>query len=293
MNESFPGINNISLESMEQERMINSLSARFETQKKLYQPNPEDFFEQKGFDKEKIQEEIEKAKQLKEKWEEQSTDFEKEQKKLAGVLEGIIVDQFCGDWLANKAEAFFTAEPDDYLRKVDCVVEFKPTQEERPEYLGLGIDVTFSSDEQNIKNKLEHIWSKDIKKESRTELMYVETDHHKGSLLVSRVVLAAQKETVFELARLYKNKDTEGLNNHPYLASLLFQIKTQLESYILYSRSKNVSPSYIRSLEKTLGTFYAIVDEKEDFLTTYAQEHLQKDTSYAQIKSFCDEKLAK
>ncbi len=289
--ESFPGINNISLESMEQERMINSLSARFETQKKLYQPNPEDFFEQKGFIKEDVEKEIALAKKLKEKWESQSTNFEKEQKKLADVLEGIIVDQFCGDWMANKAEAFFTAEPDDYLRKVDCVVEFKPTQEDKPEYLGLGIDVTFSSDDEVIKKKLEDIWVKDIKKESRTELMYVDTDHYKGSLLVSRVVLAANKEIVYELAKLYKNKDTETLNNHPYLANVLSQMKYQLESYYHYAQNKKLSASFLRSTVKTLTAFYAVYEEKEDFLATHEKETME-DPLFNQIKSFCDAKLA-
>jgi hypothetical protein len=193
--------------------------------------------------------------------------------------------------MANKAEAFPTADADDFLRKVDCVIEFAPDENnENPEYLGLGIDVTFSTDYATLKNKLDSIWSNDIEQSKQSTVKYVDTEHFKGSMNVFRTILATNKETVIELAKLHKNKKREELDNHPYLANALSQIKAQLETYYLYARASGQGAGYLKSLANTLGTFYHVYEAKEEFIKQHQQEVEQSET-YKLIKSHCDSKL--
>lgn len=277
--------------SIEQEYIIDAAHKTLEHQKQYYQPNPESFLEEEGYNKAEIEREIAITKSLKEQWGSENSDFEKKNKKISDVFEGIVVDQFCGEWMANKAEAFFTAEADDYLRKVDCVIEFAPDEEsEKPEYLGLGIDVTFSSDYSTVRNKLDDIWTNDIQRGRQVPIKYVETDHHKGSMDVCRTVLLADKETVYKLARLYTTKNKEELNNHEYLANALFQIKYQLESYLRYAQQNGLKGSYLQSIAKTLGTFYKVYDEKQEFLDSHVNDVLATDT-FKTVQSYCDNKL--
>lgn len=290
MFEGFGKIDRISSDSMEQDHIINSLHKKFEDQKKHYQPKAEDFLDEKGCNKEEIQREIIQAKHLKEKWEKQNGEFEQKNKKISDVFEGVIVDQFCGEWMANQAEAFFTAEPDDFLRKVDCVIEFKPEEGETDrEYLGLGIDVTFSADYSTIDNKLTEVW-RDVERNKKIPVKYVDTEHYKGSLEVCRIVIAADKETVLELARLYKQKDKTTIDSHPFLANILLQMKTQLESYYNYAKQNSAGGEYLRHVTKTLSTFYRVYSEKEDFIKEHVDEVLSSSV-FKTVQSYCDSKL--
>lgn len=284
-------LENMSQETMSRDHVIDSLHQKFEKQRTLYQPNPEDFIGEPGFSTEDIKEEITLAKSLKEKWSNSNSDYEQKNKKISDVFEGVIVDQFCGEWMAGKAEAFYTADPDDLIRKVDCVIEFKPDAEtDSTEYLGLGIDVTFSTDYSVLQGKLDDIWNKDVKKGKEVHVKYVDTENFKGSLDVCRVVLAANKETVHDLARLYKQKDKTEIDNHPFLANIISQIKYQLESYLRYAQGKRLKAAYLSHVTKTLSTFYKIYSEKEDFIQTHASEVENSDV-FRTIQGYCDDKL--
>ncbi len=291
--EGFGNIDRMDVKTMEQDRLIDTLHKKFEDQKKIYQPNPKDFIGVEGFDEQTIEEEIKLTQSLKEKWDQQNNQYEQKQKRLSDVFEGIIVDQFCGEWMANKAQAFYTAEPDDYIRKVDCVVEFQPNENnETKEYLGLGIDVTFSSDYSTVQTKLDTIWNKEVMKGKEVAVKYIDTEDFKGSLDVCRVVIAADKETVYELARLYKNKDREAIDNHPFLANIISQIKCQLESYYRYAQKKALAADYLRHVTKTLSTFYGIYSEKEAFIAEHEAEVAQSSV-YKTIEEYCRERLEK
>ncbi len=276
---------------MQEDYLINSQEKFFEDQKKRYQPNAEDFLKQPGFDPEEIKREVELTEKLKFQWEENNNDFEKKNKQISNIFEGIIIDQFCGEWMANKAEAFPTADPDDFLRKVDCVIEFLPDEDaENPEYLGLGIDVTFSNDYVTLKNKLDSIWNNDIEKAKQSLVKYVDTENYKGSMNVFRTILCTTKETVLELAKLHKNKEREKINEHPYLADALSQIKTQLETYYLYAQSNGLGAGYLKALAKTLGTFYHVYEEKEGFIEDHASD-VENSETYKMVRSYCESKL--
>ena len=281
----------MSSDEIEKDRIIDLLCEKFEHQKTIYQPNPESFFNEPGFNIEEIKKEIELTSGLKKKWDNQNNDFEKKNKKLSDVFEGIIVDQLCGDWMAGKAQAFFTAEADDYIRKVDCVIEFNSdNEEETKEYLGLGIDVTFSSDYQTIQSKLDAVWNSDVKKGKEVEIKYVETEDFKGSLSVCRVILVADKSTVYEPARLYRQKDKTEINEHPFLANILSQIKIQLESYYIYAKEKNLGSDYLRHVTKTLSVFYGVYSEKENFIKDHYNDVANSDV-FKEVEQYCKDKL--
>lgn len=291
MFEGFGGVDKMNTKTMEQDHVIDTLHEKFEKQKKLYQPKAEDFLDEPGFDRQEVQREIDQAKNLKEKWAGNNNNFESKNKKISDVFEGVIVDQFCGSWMANQAEAFFTAEPDDFLRKVDCVIEFHPAEGKTDrDYLGLGIDVTFSSDYMTVENKLNEVW-KDVERNKKVAVKYVDTENYKGSLEVCRIVLAADKDTALELARLYKHKNKDEIDSNPFLANILSQMKYQLESYYSYAQQSGAKGEYLRHVTKTLATFYRVYEEKESFIKEHEQEVLESGV-FKTIQKYCDEKLS-
>jgi hypothetical protein len=76
--EKFGGsINNMSMESMQEDYLIDAQEKFFEEQKKRYQPNAENFLAESGFDPEEIKKEIALSEKLKTQWEESGSDFEK------------------------------------------------------------------------------------------------------------------------------------------------------------------------------------------------------------------------
>lgn len=291
MMEGFKNNEQHSSNSLENEMVIDVVHKRIEHQKSIYQPDPTTFLNEEGYDNKDIEREISITESLNKQWKENNSDFEQKNKKVSDVFEGIVVDQLCGAWLAHKGEAFFTAEPDDYLRKVDCVIEFYPDDEsEKAEYLGLGIDVTFSSDYETVKNKLDYIWSKDVERGQQVSIKYVDTDNYKGKMDVCRTVLVVDKETVYQLARLYAGKKHEELDNHKYLANALAQIKYQLESYYYHAKLSGKGARYMSALTKTLSTFYKVYEEKEEFIKEHENELVHTEI-FKTIQTYCDKKV--
>lgn len=280
-----------SSKSIENEWLIDSLHSKIEKQKGFYQPNPEDFLDDPRYSAEEIQKELATVKRLQEKWGTNNSQYELRDKKISDIFEGIVIDQFCGDWLAGKGQAFYTAEADDYLRKVDCVIEFTPEGElDGLKYLGLGIDVTFSSDMSVLQKKLDDIWDNDIIKNKQVPLKYIDTDNYKGAMDVCRTVLVADKETVYSLAQAYNKKDMDALNNHEFLANALLQIKCQLESYYHYAQQHQARAKYLSAITETLSTFYEIYSEKEEFLIANADKVVASEV-FKTVKRYCDARL--
>jgi hypothetical protein len=281
----------ISLESMHQEEMLKNLHDTFERRKKIHQPKIDEFEGLPGYSIETLQKEKDKVEQLKTKWSEGSSSYLEKNKQISDVFEGIMVEQLSGAWLGGKGEASYSSEADDFLRHVDCIVEFHPEEGKLDRnYLGLGVDVTFSEDYSNVLSKMDTIWDADVKKGHRTEVQYVETSNFKGKLPMHRVVLAGDKKTVLELARLYKDKKMNALNSHPYLASMIAQIKIQLESYYTYTQKRNLSGEALRDITETLRNFYNVYTIHEDFYNKN-QEYLKTDKQFELVREYCENKL--
>lgn len=282
---------NENLLSFGRESTVSHLSDVFEKQKKVQQPKEADFLNQEQYDKEVVEKEIAYVEKLKQQWQENNTEQQQKEKKISDVFEGIVINQCNREWLGGLAEAYYTAEADDYMRHTDCIIEFRPEEGKKDkDYLGLGIDVTFSNDYKNLYHKLDSSWE-EVKRAKKTHLQYIETEEYKGKLDIHRVVLVCDKETVYDLADLYRKKEFDKLNTHPFLAVMIGQIKYQLESYYEYARTKRLPGKFMESLVKTLSLFYKIYDKHEAFYRLH-DKNIQENESFKTIEDFCRDKIS-
>ncbi len=281
----------MSFGDMQKETLIKNLHETFTKRKAIYQPNIDTFTTLDGYTQIQIENEKETVEKLEKKWSEHTSDYIEENKMLADIFEGIMVEQLSGSWLGGKGQAYYSSKADDYLRHVDCIVEFNPEEKKSDHhYLGLGIDVTFSEDYSNVLSKMDTIWNNDIQRGAQTEVQYVETENYTGKLPMHRVVLLGDKKTVLELAQLYKDKKMNALNTHPFLVSMIGQIKIQLESYYAFTRDRKLKGEALEKTTDTLRTFYKVYSIHQAFYEK-KEEVLQADPQFNLIREYCENKL--
>lgn len=275
---------------LENTGVMKSLKERFDKQKEIYAPNPEDFSD--VISPAIIEDDLISVQQKKERAEHWAEDREK---MAADIFEGIVVDQFSGSWLGNKAEGYYTSEADDVLRGVDVVAEIKPDDEEgEHNYLGFALDVTFSENPETLNKKLNNVWDYYVKPGKLADVRYFESDNfEKGSLQLPKVIVSANRNTVRELIRLYNHKDRqadrEALEQHQFQYSLLSQIKIQLESYYQSAKLRG-QEEYQEAIGEALRSFYEIYDIKEEEIETHADD-VQNDEQFKFIAQYCANKL--
>lgn len=272
---------------LQNQGILKTLKEGFEHKKKIYSPDPTTFSD--TIPQLVIEDDLERVEKKKESFDQES-ERGKYEKMIADIFEGIVVDQFSGAWLGNKAEGYYTAEPDDLLRGVDVIAEIKTENlDEENNYLGFALDVTFSEKQEIVQKKLEGIWDYDISKSKLSEVRYFENDDFKGALSLPRLVVSANRDTVRDLVRLYHSKDRQGLENHVFQYNLLSQIKVQIEAYYQYAQIRGTD-RYKEVILESLQSFYEIYDVKASELMQYA-ENVESDSQFRLISDFCTRKI--
>lgn len=273
---------------LENRNVIEVLKNKAEANKRRYQPKAEDFIGLEGYDENSIRAEIEKVKEFKKRWIDEETPELRHQKNLSEVIEHVVVDQFSGEWLANKAVGHYTAEEDDVLRGVDVVAELSGENENS--YLGFALDVTIAKDLSVLDSKLNRIWEQDIKGNRQAEVKYLEkADESKGSVKLFRIIVGINKDFVRDLVSLQRFNKKEELAKHPFHINLIAQIKYQLESYYRYAEIVG-NNKLQEQVAESLKVFYEIYDAKEELIKE-KQADIEKEADFSLIKSFCDQEL--
>jgi hypothetical protein len=276
---------------LQNEHVIEDLKNKAEAKKRRYQSKAEDFIGLPGYKESEIQEELESIKNYKKNWLDEETPELRHQKNIAEVVEHVVVDQFSGEWLANKATGHYTAEADDVLRGVDVVAELNSEDEgSERKYLGFALDVTMAKDTSVIDQKLSRIWEKDIKPNKPAKVKYLETDHYKGSVELFRVIVGVNKDFARELINLQRFGKKEALASHPFQAHLIVQIKFQLESYYKYAEITG-NQRFKDQVTESLRVFYEIYDAKESLIEE-KQKEIEAEPDFIRIKNFCEQQLA-
>ncbi len=273
---------------LENYTVLNHLHEKMLHRKEIRQPNPEKFIGQPGYTESSIRSEMEEVKRLKEKWERENTPEMKKQKKISDILEGVIVDQFSGPWLSEKAVGYYTAEADDILRGVDVIAELN--DEEDSHYLGFAIDVTMAKDPSVLDQKLAKNW-KDIETRKFPEVRYFEDDdENKKTLNPVRVLIAVNPDFARELIRLeYLNKK-DRLGDHKFQAHLIMQIKEQLEAYYRYAQA-NEDEELMEKLSESLQAFYNIIFKEKEGMLNERLEEVEQEKDFMRIREYCQNKL--
>jgi|GEM_PF-2674816 len=186
-----------------------------------------------------------------------------------GAITEFIVAKHISTWFANLIKAHPTAEFDDYKNNIDLVLEYIDSPE-NSKYIGLGLDVTFSTNKEIINKKLDRIWNYDLREGKPASVKYFESSDKKvhGSIEVPRVVVALDPRMVKELMRLEDKNKIEELDNHPVQIVILYQLQQQFGAFHKRAISrddaghKKVANMYRAAVEQ----FNKVIEKKQEYI---------------------------
>ena len=199
--------------------------------------NPEDFRDIYG---ENVNSDLAYVQKMENKFEEDRQKMSENEQhflKVAKVFEAIVFQHAeLSNWFGETAMTMEASRYDDIKNGVDTIVEFE--EENTAHHLALAIDVTSSS---SIFEKFDRI-KKEIDNNKLAEIKYFVSEHlnirgHKSN--VPRVVIGADRKTIYNVVNAWIEEDMEALAQHPIQIKILSEIKLQLEGFKEYCEKWN------------------------------------------------------
>jgi hypothetical protein len=212
------------------------------------------------YSKEQIDADIALTKRLKAGWEAKQTTQERNSKKVAEVLEAIILTEGeLSEWF-GKANTMKTSEYDDFKNKVDLVVEWF-SSEDGSRLLALGVDVTFGTTK--LEDKFLEMKS-EIDRETLGSIQYFRDE--RGDFMgrrnnVPRVVIGVSPDVIETLAEYWNAKDKSAMRNHPIQHVILKEIQVQLQAMRDYALQTN-KPHIAAAYQPAIRTISNLITEK-------------------------------
>lgn len=163
--------------------------------------------------------------------------FEKTPAKIYGdILEAVVCEHGeLSEWFGPKSQVIKTARFDDYINKIDMVVETE-TEDRQFSHMALGIDVTFGS--RDLHKKFDAIKAR-IDDGTLGEIRYFHSDRQNftGRLgKIPQVVVGVEIERVKELGLLWMNRRNKELREHSVQVTILEEAALQLETFTKYAK---------------------------------------------------------
>jgi hypothetical protein len=163
-------------------------------------------------------------------------------KRQADVFEVMFAHQVeLNDWLGPDTMIRRASEYDDLFNGIDSIAEFSK-DEGATIFLALGIDVT--SSEEGVEKKLTRI-KRSIDEGRLDEIRYFQSFFSDGSLRfegslfnVPKGIVAIDRGTIAELAKLWVKKENKTLAHHPIQYVILEQLELQMETFLAYAKRK-------------------------------------------------------
>lgn len=185
----------------------------------------------------------------------------KNTKKIADVLEAIVLTQSeMSNWL-GEAKTLRSSRYDDYVNKVDMLAEwFSPGEGSR--VLGLGVDVTFGFSA--VQKKLREIKA-EVDSGKLGSIRYFKDE--RGDIMgtrnnVPRTVIGVSQPVVQELSRLWIEGEKRQLGEHPVQRIFVNQITSQLRTMQRYAES-NGKDDVAHAYRTALATVAPLEVEKQ------------------------------
>ncbi|MEK7596191.1 MAG: hypothetical protein AAB564_01420 [Patescibacteria group bacterium] len=177
---------------------------------------------------------------------------------LALIFEALVLDQTeRSDWLGENAMTVRSSKFDDYVNGVDMIVEFP---EEVSRHLALAMDVTTS----NILAKKFSRIREEINDSRLPRVKYYDSkDFHGGLPKVPRVIIGADRQSVWQAGELWLENKNKELAVCPMQKIILDEIIIQLKTFSEYAAGrgkKEIADSYGASLK----IMERIINEKKE-----------------------------
>ena len=195
--------------------------------------------------------------------------FEQSPSKIhADILEAIVCEQGeLSNWFGPESQVIKTSRFDDYIHKIDMIVETKQDGQgvSRFSHLALGIDVTFGS--KDLHRKFDAIRA-NIDSGVLGEVRYFHSDrqHFTGCLRkVPQIVVGIAIERVKELGLLWMNRKSKELSEHGAQVTILEEAALQLNAFAEYAKKSGgkEAANVVPILEKELQKIQELLTEKK------------------------------
>lgn len=198
--------------------------------------------------------------------------------KRGKLFEAIVNNQIeSSNWLGENASVIIPSKYDDYINKIDTILEFDT--EGSISHMALAIDVTKSRDD--IQKKLAQITSS-IKKGQLSTVRYFRSQTERAEKSrIPRVVIGADQKTMNDLAELLlrfqalkgKNQDEfkkirAKLEKHPAQLLIILEIRNQLSAFKKYALEvgkEDLIPAFDALLD-LLNPIFIEIKSDEDYL---------------------------
>lgn len=206
-----------------------------------------------------------------------------ESAKLATILEAILYSQINNaQWFGPYTKAIKASEYDDIKHGVDGILEINQPKLS-PNYVALGIDVTFSS--RSIETKFNDI-KDEIEKGHLTTIKYLKTKDYQGQKAnVPRLIVAVDGPTIHGLAQVWY-KDAPGLKDNIIRYQILKELIDQLEVFEAYARKVGqieVADRYVEARYILLPLFSSVQKHFSHY------KHELTDRAYEEMKRQLDQ----
>ena len=184
---------------------------------------------------------------------------------MADCLEGIFL--YMHSWLGPTSKAYPTSKYDDYVNRVDLIIE--RNQGGMSDHNGLAIDVTYGGPKTILK-KLKNIRDRVLNgKLGKVDLFKSDDGKYKGQLLdIPLVVVGADANTMKGLINLFAGKEDGQLSEHPFQFQVIDQIILQCDFFIetakkIKDKDKERSDKIVSEYTKLKQTFEALLKLKQ------------------------------
>lgn len=237
-------------------------------------------------------------------WNGEKDDYEKFISNFSKIYEAGVIDTLDKNkTLGEGNEVIPTSEYDNIFNGIDGVFIMNKKDDES-EYLGLNMDVTFSSVDKNLEKKIESI-KQCIRIGILPTLKYFQdprTKEHK-KISLPKIIIGSQQSSADGFVRLWgeTNKDnSEVLKNHPIQSQIIMEALTQLIYFYNFAKSLSENTKENDMKEKyedicykygqMYNYFHDVYESKKDLIKSH-YDGIVKDTVYQKLVSLTEEKI--
>lgn len=262
MNEEFPNWVNKTLEkkyTFQNPHFIDEAFKEAQEAKKIDTIKMEDF---RDLYHDTVDEDRKYVEDKEKNFAEKNTPQEKENKKIATILEGILhqhIEQ--SNFLGDSVSTVSTCKYDDIKNGIDGILEVQNERNSTAEHLAFAIDATFSAD---IDKKINRI-KKEIKNGELAKIKYFKSDFldfrgEKGG--IPKFVIGIDRNHVEEVTQIWMQDKKSELAKSPLQIVIFREIMSQAEDFEEYAQSVG-KPKIARKYKEIQNILYKIEKEKK------------------------------
>jgi hypothetical protein len=203
--------------------------------------------------------------QMEEKFAEQNSEKEKENKELATILEAILYEEiYLNCYLGENTKTYSTSKFDDYVNGIDIIIEVSEESSERVDHLAIAVDATFSQD---VLGKINKIKAK-IKNGQLAVIKYFKSEalNFRGEKSgIPEFIIGIDKKSLEEITSFWLQSRHQKLNCHYLHLMVIDEILSQAKYYQNYAQEQG-QEKIARQYQHLFDLFQEIKNEKKEII---------------------------